>query len=367
MRKYKSIYVAATSQHVGKTTSTLGLASAFVAKGVDVGYCKPVGQHFIIHNNLQVDKDVVLFADLLGFEINPALHSPVILGHGTTADFLEHPAKYHFNTWLGNATSKIEKEHELVIFEGTGHPGVGSIVNLSNAEVAKITNSGVIMVAEGGIGSSIDMLSLCLSMFNAKKIPIIGVILNKVLPIKMDKVKYFVGKKLDEWGVPLLGMMPYDKNMSLPLIRTVADSVHGKVEYNADFMDSVVSGIVAGSLFTADEIKEKQDQLLVVGAARLDIAIADIIQISLQHGLEGSPFSGIVSTGLGNYKKATIQYIQKHNIPVIRTHLETYPAVLKISRIEVKINQRTPWKVERAIEMIDNNINLDYILNYSKL
>ena len=365
--KYKSIYVAATSQHVGKTTSTLGLASAFSNAGIDIGYCKPVGQEYVIRNNLQVDKDVILFADLLNFNIDPAIHSPVILGSGTTSDFLEHPEKYHFKDWLLNAKHKIENIHDLVVYEGTGHPGVGSIVNLSNAEVARLTDSGLIMIAEGGIGSAIDMLNLCFSMFKTKKVPILGVILNKVYPEKMERIGYFVAKKLKEWDIPLLGMMPYDKNMSLPLLKTVAKAVNGDIEYNEDHLNSVVSGVIAGSLFTADEIRDKTELLLVVGAARMDIAINDIIHISKQYDLKKSPFSGIISTGIGTYSPKTIHYIQQNNIPVIRTHLETYPAVLKISRIEVKINQQTPWKVSRAIEMIGENINLDYILEKSKL
>ncbi|NJN35586.1 MAG: dethiobiotin synthase [Saprospiraceae bacterium] len=38
---YKTIHVAATSQHVGKTTSTLGLVNAFRNMGVNIGYCNP--------------------------------------------------------------------------------------------------------------------------------------------------------------------------------------------------------------------------------------------------------------------------------------------------------------------------------------
>ncbi|MEZ4908897.1 MAG: dethiobiotin synthase [Saprospiraceae bacterium] len=45
--KYKNIYVAATSQHVGKTTSTLGIVKTFQERGIHVGYCKPVGQQFL--------------------------------------------------------------------------------------------------------------------------------------------------------------------------------------------------------------------------------------------------------------------------------------------------------------------------------
>ena len=86
--QYNPIYIAATSQHVGKTTTTLGLASAFSRLGLDVGYCKPVGQKHISIDGMQVDKDTVLFADLLKFDIEPRLHSPVILGSGATKRLL---------------------------------------------------------------------------------------------------------------------------------------------------------------------------------------------------------------------------------------------------------------------------------------
>jgi dethiobiotin synthetase len=364
---YKNLYIAATSQHVGKTTSTLGLISGFHNKGINVGYCKPVGQKYVVHNNLQVDKDVVLFADLLNFTPNPVLHSPVILGSGTTTDFLKHPEKYHFEDRLKNAANDLNRLHDLIVYEGTGHPGVGSVVNLSNADVAKRINANVVMVAEGGVGSTIDMLNMCMSLFREKDVPVIGVILNKVLEDKREKCEYYVKKWLDKHDIPLLGILPYDKTMSLPLLKTVADSVNGTFEYNNEFQNNTVSDIIAGSLISADELKGKPaGSLLVVGAARLDIAIADTVRISKSFGLEKSPFAGIISTGHGSYSRQTIEYIQKHQIPVIRTMLETYGAVLKISRIEVKINQQTPWKVMRAIEMIEKNVDLDYILEKSK-
>ena len=63
--------MAATSQHVGKTTSTLGLVSSFVRKGLNVGYSKPVGQKHLNFENYKVDKDTILFADLIHFQIIP--------------------------------------------------------------------------------------------------------------------------------------------------------------------------------------------------------------------------------------------------------------------------------------------------------
>ena len=136
--KLKNLYVAATSQHVGKTTSTLGIAASFRKAGINTGYCKPVGQQHIKINGSVVDKDAVLFADLLKLDITPSLHSPVIIGRGATAKFLDNPTKYDLPSMVIKARNVLEHTHEAVIFEGTGHPGVGSVANMSNPRVAKL-------------------------------------------------------------------------------------------------------------------------------------------------------------------------------------------------------------------------------------
>ena len=360
---YKSLYVAATSQHVGKTTSTLGLVSAFRNMGINVGYSKPVGQRYVFQNGLQVDKDVVLFSDLLGFESDPSVHSPVILGPGATSDFLDNPSRFHFESDILKAAHELDRRHELVIYEGTGHPGVGSVVGMSNADVAKLTGSGVIMVAEGGIGNTIDMMSMCMEKFYRLDVPIIGVILNKVLVDKREKVEHYVQKWLDQLDIPLLGSMPFDKTMSFPLLRTIVESVKGTVDYNADRLNNMVEGTIAGSMISTEELKGKnRNMLLCVGATRLSLAIENTLAVMKAYNWTEPPFSGIIATGHGDYSKSTLEFIEKYKIPLIRTMLETYGAVVKIARIEVKINLETPWKVSRAVEMIEQNIKLEAIL-----
>ena len=50
------------------------------------------------------------------------------------------------------AFDRAAYEKDYVIIEGTGHAGVGSVFNLSNAQVARRLNAKVIIVAAGGIG-----------------------------------------------------------------------------------------------------------------------------------------------------------------------------------------------------------------------
>ena len=235
---------------------------------------------------------------------------------------------------------------------------------MSNADVAKLTGSGVIMVAEGGIGNTIDMMSMCMEKFYRLDVPIIGVILNKVLVDKREKVEYYVQKWLQPLGIPLFGSMPFDKTMSFPLLRTIVESVKGTVDYNADRLNNMVEGTMAGSMISSEELKGKnKNMLLCVGATRLSLAIENTLSVMKENGWEEPPFSGIIATGHGDYSKTTVEFIEKYKIPLIRTMLETYGAVVKIARIEVKINLETPWKVARAVEMIEQNIHLDMILD----
>jgi len=360
--KYKSIYVAATSQHVGKTTSTLGLVASLMLRGLKIGYCKPVGQKSLTYKNIEVDKDAVLFSDLMKFPLQAEIHSPVILGRGATAAFIDHPESFDYPERINTAADYLNKENELVIYEGTGHPGVGSIVNLSNADVAKMVDAGVIMVVEGGIGSTIDMLALCIAKFQTLKVPLIGVIINKVKPEKIEKVRYYVGKYLEKQNMPLLGVLPYDKSLAFPLIRTVAKAIRGHIEFNKEQSGNQVAGILPGSLINFEEMKNPKDLLLVVAADRLGKALTKMRSLSNVMGLTNSPLSGIVATGKGVIEGKSLEYITSHQIPVIRTNLDTYGSVLKISRIEVKINLDTPWKVTRAIELINDNIDMDALI-----
>lgn len=360
--KYRCIYVAATSQHVGKTTSTLGLVSSFLKQGINVGYCKPVGQKHLNFGTFSVDKDTVLFADLISFNLEAGIHSPVILGKGAVEKFLDHPEHHTFEDNIYHAKAVLEQRHDLIIYEGTGHPGVGSVAGLSNAKVAKMLNAGVVMIVEGGIGSTIDMLHMSSSLFREENVDIIGVIINKVMPDKIEKVRKYVGKWLDQQGLYLLGIIPYDATLAFPIIKTISESIKGNFLFHEENGNNRVSGILAGSLFELRELKSSEDLLLISSTNSIKDAIERIIWLSKLFDINHCPLSGIVISGHKPLDESVLKYITDNEIPVITTELDTYEAVIKISKIEVKINQYTPWKVQKAIKLIEENVQVDKLI-----
>lgn len=366
------IYVAATSQHVGKTTSTLGIVAAIRQLGYKVGYCKPVGQEFVDLGDLKVDKDALLFSKTMNFELSAELHSPVIVGRGVTSAFLREPEGYEFRERVASASEALQQMHDVVVYEGTGHPGVGSVIDLSNAEVAKMLGAQVIMVVEGGIGNTIDRLNSNLALFRESGVPIAGVIINKVLPTKLEKVRELVGLKLAKWNIPLLGLLPYDKTLANPIMESIRMAVDGVVLLNGHNLDNKIENIASGSLIEKREFDDLQNLLLIVSYRRLGRAIEALIEIDRRHPEEILKLAGIIVNGENDFISELQQsipqqdYIMMNEIPLIATQLDSYGSALRINQMEVKINTRTPWKARRAVELIRDNVALDGLFTAAK-
>ena len=60
------------------------------------------------------------------------------------------------------------------------YAGVGSIVGMNNAAVASLLGLDVLLVANGGLGSTYDVLTLNKNLCNARDVRVRAVLLNKV-------------------------------------------------------------------------------------------------------------------------------------------------------------------------------------------
>ncbi len=357
------LYIAATSQHVGKTTCTLGLMAAIRARGHKTSYCKPVGQEFVELGSLKVDKDALLFARGMDFELKAELHSPVIIGRGVTSDFLDDPHQFNFASAITKASRRLQRDNDLVVYEGTGHPGVGSVVDMSNAQVAQLLGAPVVMIVEGGIGSTIDLLNMNLALFRERRVPVRGVIVNKTLPGKLDKVRHYVDIYLKKVGIPLLGVLPFEKQLSSPIMATIRRALQGKTLMHKGHLDNRVENIASGSLLAQKEIENLKNLLVIVSRRRFSEAIGALQIILQQRGLTGATVAGIVVTGEGaNEDVPHIDWLKAHKIPVVACALDTYGAAIRINSMEVKINLKTPWKIRRAVELIEEHIDMDLLL-----
>src|SRR5690606_37369887 len=126
------------------------------------------------------------------------------------------------------AFDRVSWEKDFTLIEGTGHSGVGSVFDLSNARVASLLDAKVVIVAQGGIGRPVDEIALNKALFDKQGVEVIGAILNKVQHDKIPMVAEYAGKVLERLGVPLLGVLPSQRMLSAPNLSQVALEVDGK-------------------------------------------------------------------------------------------------------------------------------------------
>ncbi len=355
-----NIYIAATNQSIGKTTTTLGLLTILRKRNINVGYCKPIGQVYEEYNGTKVDKDAALFSKLLGFELNASLHSPFIMDKGASANYIQSPFYQQIAEKIDTASRKMKNLHTCVVYEGTGHPGVGSVFDFSNADVAKRLQTPVILIVEGGIGSTIDQLTLSKTLFEFKKVPIAGVIINKVYPEKIEKVRHCLTTYLSRQNIELLGTIPFAKDLAYPMLSTIAKEIEGTVLCAPENMDELVQDIIAGSLIDLQDLDTDHNYLLVVSTQRLTVALKKLRKIWDKKKI-APDLTGVIVTGETLASKENIQFLESHQIPVIQTHFDTYESVIKINHLDVKLNAKSPAKIKHAIELFEKHVDMDRI------
>src|SRR5258705_3175607 len=205
------VFIAATRQNDGKTTTSLGLIAALQKHFPRVGYIKPVGQRFVEIEEQKIDEDSVLMDAVYRMNTPLVDMSPIAVEPDFTRKYLQSSNNEALVKKIQQAFDRVAWEKDFVLCEGSGHAGVGSVFDLSNAQVAKILGAKVIIVTQGGIGRPIDEVSLNKPLFGNEDVGIIGVIINKVLGAKVDYISDFARKGFKRKGLDLLGVIPHQQ------------------------------------------------------------------------------------------------------------------------------------------------------------
>ncbi|CAM9220060.1 unnamed protein product [Ectocarpus sp. 13 AM-2016] len=350
----KVLFIAATRQHVGKTTVSLGLISGLKKRFKNVGFIKPVGQqHERTAGGVLVDKareetlaaafDVSLMKEFFGLKCRYEDMSPVLIPAGYTRDYID--GKITAGDQLKDvhtAFQNVMDESDVVVLEGTGHTAVGSVVDLNNAQVAKALNADMILVANGGLGSAYDELELNRGICEKYGIKVRGVVLNKVVPGKLQMVKEYFGKLLKSWDVPLLGVVPDESYLARPSLIDLEKIFKTKLLAGFENRRQPHYSIKHTHLAATDlhvfleKLECAPSNPLVVTHCTRDDIVLGFLAHARNSKERGHSFGGaMVLTGLDLRPMDYVEELLKmHDIPVIVSNLSTFDTMDRIRRRE---------------------------------
>lgn len=365
MQNINNIYVAATRQNDGKTITALGLLHALCEIYPKVGYIKPVGQQVNMIGDQQIDKDASLMDEV--FHIGSKLPdmSPIAIKKGYTREFILNGNVRDLEKKILSAYERASKNKDFIVIEGTGHAGVGSVFDLSNASVAKLLGAKVILVTCGGIGRPIDEVMLNKAVFDCHGVEVLGVIVNKIKQDKYDSIDKFVRLGFQRKGIDVLGVVPYCSVLSSPTIRQLFEDIKGELISGENLLDTIVQKMIVGAMpaHTALDFF-KGDVLLITPGNREDLILAAIV--SNFEEIKEFGVKGIILTCGVWPNKAILKIIKRINLPIMMVKDDTFTTAQKIANLIIKVRAADAEKIKMIKELIKKYVDIDLIIKKIK-
>src|ERR1051326_8713144 len=269
------LFIAATRQNEGKTTTSLGLLAAIQKCHPRVGYIKPVGQRFVEIDEQKIDEDTVLMDRVYRLNCPLVDIRPIRVEPDFTRKYLESSNYDALVKKIQQAFDRVAWEKDFVLCEGSGHAGVGSVFDLSNARVASILGAKVVIVSQGGIGKPIDEVCLSQALFEREGVEVIGVILNKLHPDRIEYIADFARRGLKRKGLQLLGVIPHQPMLSKPTMEGIQDELDAEVLNQSQEISNLVNEVVVGAMGVQNAMKFfKPGALIITPGDREDIILA---------------------------------------------------------------------------------------------
>ncbi|NLF32878.1 MAG: AAA family ATPase [Planctomycetes bacterium] len=359
----KRLFIAATKQDQGKTTISLGLMAAFGELCPPVGFIKPVGQRYIEVDGLRVDEDAALMRSAFNLQCDLADTSPVTVARSFTRDYILRPRPDVLMGRIRESFGRVAAGAATVVIEGTGHAGVGSCFDASNADVARLLGAKVILVASGGIGKPIDEVMLNKGLLDQRGVDLLGVVLNKVIPDKLDSITEFVRAGLGRLGVRLLGSIPFEPTLLNPTLRQVLREVRGELLHGPDLLDRPIRSVVVGAMAAANALPYiKPGCLLITSGDREDLILAITSLTAAATDPRQVP-AGLLLTG-GLRPPASIEaFIRRANVPTILSTEDTYRVATDVDELRVKIQPEDTAKIETACRLVRTHLDIQQLLD----
>ena len=359
----KKIFIAATNQNGGKTTVALGLLLNLKNHFKRIGFIKPIGQRYLFEEGYQVDEDSVLIEKVFKFTFPLKLLNPIAVERGFTERYIENPYPAEITSKIVESYERIADSSDLVIIEGTGHAGVGSVFDHSNARVAKILDAKVLIVSSGGVGRPIDEIVLNKALFDKEGADVIGAVVNKVLKKKYEKISSLVSKGLNRLGVDELGTIPYNPILSAPTIEQISDEMELNFISSIERKGNTVEKVIIAAMESQDAFRYvERNTLIITPGDREDIIIAAIRYCSIPDTNNYS-IAGILLTGGILPSKKILNKIEKVGIPLLTSEDDTYTVASAIYDLNVKLRPTDYDKIKLVKEIIGRYVNLEKILN----
>jgi len=359
----RHVYLAATGQNRGKTTVSLGVLDGFQRRGLSAAFLKPVGQRTIIEDGVPADEDAVLMRQVFGLREPLGQMSPVHIPRGFTQAYIDGRVVEDLPARIRAAHAAFAADRDILLIEGTGHAGVGAVIGLSNATVARMLGAPAVIVSEGGVGRPIDEIVLNASLFERGGVRVAGAIVNKVDLDAKPGLAQTLERGLARHGIPLLGVLPYRPILSNPTLAMVLEGLHGETINAGPDLDEVIGGIAIGAMEPEHMLERIGPRSLVIVPGDRSDVIEAIVGARRDGSDGGEGALGIVLSGGYRPSDRVLDAIRTADLFAMIVPEDTYLVASELHDLLIKTHPADAGKIAEIKALLWQYLFIDRILD----
>ncbi|MBA3434969.1 MAG: AAA family ATPase [Chloroflexi bacterium] len=382
----RQLYLAATGMNRGKTTVSLGLLAALIDRGLDTGFIKPVGQRYAVVDDVPADEDAILMKTVFGMSDPLAVMSPVHIPRGFTKSYISGDVTEDLGSRIRHAHAEAAQGRDVLLIEGTGHAGVGAVIDLSNADVAHMLGAPAVIVSEAGVGRPIDEIVLNHALFTAHGVEVVGAVINKVDAAAHPSLPTVLRAGLARHGIELLGMLPYRPLLSNPTLSMLVEQMPGEVLHPGADLDRVIDHVAIGAMQPRHLLARiGPGSLLIVPGDREDVIQATVAANRTARTLRTDPglfgrlrsrsrfglptedparteLAGMLFTGGYRPRPRDLEAIRSEDLFAYLVEPDTYAAASLVHDLLVKIHAADTAKIAMIKALVAEHLDVDRLL-----
>jgi BioD-like phosphotransacetylase family protein len=339
----KQFIFTSLNKNAGKTGIIIGLGKAINQK---IGYLKPFGDRLLYRKKRLWDYDSAVISKIFNIEESP---------EGMTLGFDHSKLRYMYDETniiekIKSSITEVPSGTDVLFIESGKNIMHGITVNLDALTIAKAADAKLIVVVSGDNDDIADELLYFKQNTSLKGIDFAGVVVNKVKDV--DDFKMVYEDILHKIGINILGIIPYEAELTYPSIQLISDMLMAKVISGEKALDQVVRevfiGAMAGDAAQRLEKFKNKNKLILTSGDRSDMILAAI----------ETQCVGIILTNNILPQPNIIALASEKEVPLLLVHTDTHKAAKKIDQMVPLVDSTDMKKIEILEDSIKNYTTL---------
>lgn len=346
----KILLIGSIEPYSGKSGTILGLGRQLQERGLAIAYGKPIGTPTNDNSTTEQDADVHFITEALGLKGNQICSPLLMLSKETIEQRLQGNDSANYAEVLATVLQKVEAD--VILLEGPGNLGEGSLFNLSFADLLQTIDLDVILVARYHSSLAVEGLLKAKQELGDR---FLGVVINDIPEDAIAETQTLIQPFLEKKGIPVFGLLPQHYLLRSVSVREIAHQLKAKVLCRADRLDLMVETLTIGAMnvnSALEYFRQGYNKAVVTGGDRTDLQLA---------ALETST-SCLILTGHVPPQPLIISRAEDLEIPILAVNLDTLKTVEIVDQAFGTVRLQESIKVDCIQQLMADHFQFDDFL-----